>query len=351
MIKQIGILGGNGAIGSRLTELLSEHKDIQIKVSVRTENLINLEHHQIKYETLNLDSVDALKRFINGCDIVVNCTGYYNKNIIECCSECCAHYVDTSGELNLAQSEGKLDKQLQQKRLSAVQFVGVNSGLTEVLIVYCKAYLNVDELELYFSGSGELSNSAVLEIIETSEPPYSYSQIKHDTEQSLLNQKFDLYKKNVNKAVEDIKDKLYSKVILSRKIIISERINMLHSYFLGLKINNPARSYLYDINGMELFGFSPETIVQVDNNNKVFTFPLAGTRKNKEHLKKELLTDIKEVGEHAVSVKLAVEELKNVCKSDTIKIEEFMNIYERGSVQHLGSVQKYTTVLTEDQKV
>ncbi|NHA37361.1 salicylate synthase [Staphylococcus schleiferi] len=162
--------------------------------------------------------------------------------------------------------------------------------------------------------------------------------LKHDTEQSLLNQKCDLYKKNVNKAVEDIKDKLYSKVILSRKIIISERINMLHSYFLGLKINNPARSYLYDINGMELFGFSPETIVQVDNNNKVFTFPLAGTRKNKEHLKKELLTDIKEVGEHAVSVKLAVEELKNVCKSDTIKIEEFMNIYERGSVQHLGSV-------------
>lgn len=177
MIKQIGILGGNGVIGSRLTELLSEHKDIQIKVSVRTENLINLEHHQIKYETLNLDSVDALKRFINGCDIVVNCTGYYNKNIMECCLECCAHYVDTSGELNLAQSEGKLDKQLQQKRLSAVQFVGVNPGLTEVLIAYCKAYLNVDELELYFSGSGELSNSAVLEIIETSEPPYSYSQM------------------------------------------------------------------------------------------------------------------------------------------------------------------------------
>lgn len=162
--------------------------------------------------------------------------------------------------------------------------------------------------------------------------------LKHDTEESLLNQKSDLYKKNVDKAVEDIKNKIYSKVILSRKINISEKINMLHSYFLGLKINNPARSYLYNINGMELFGFSPETIVQVDNNNKVLTFPLAGTRKNKEHLKKELLTDIKEVGEHAVSVKLAIEELKNVCKSDTIKVDEFMNIYERGSVQHLGSV-------------
>lgn len=162
--------------------------------------------------------------------------------------------------------------------------------------------------------------------------------LKYDTEQSLLNQKTDVYKKIVDKAVTDIKNKMYSKVILSRKIVISETINMLNSYFLGLKINNPARSYLFDINRMELFGFSPETIVQVDNNNKVLTFPLAGTRKNIEHLKKELLTDIKEVGEHAVSVKLAIEELKEVCKVDTIKVDEFMNIYERGSVQHLGSV-------------
>lgn len=69
----------------------------------------------------------------------------------------------------------------------------------------------------------------------------------------------------------------------------------------------------------------------------MITFPLAGTRKNEESLKKELLTDIKEVGEHAVSVKLALEELANVCKLSTIKVDKFMNIYERGSVQHLGS--------------
>lgn len=177
MSKQIGILGGNGALGSKLTKLLSEHKNVQIKVGTRTKNFTKLEHHQIKYEILNLDSIDALKQFINGCDIVVNCTGYYNKNIIECCLEYQIHYVDTSGKLDLAQSEGKLDDQLKQKQLSAVQFVGVNPGLTEVLIAYCTACLNVDKLELYFSGVGELSDSAVLEMIETSEPPYSYSQM------------------------------------------------------------------------------------------------------------------------------------------------------------------------------
>ncbi len=163
------------------------------------------------------------------------------------------------------------------------------------------------------------------------------SPLPNDTEQSLINQKCDMYKNNVIKAVEDIKNNMYSKVILSRRIVISDRIHMIRSYFLGLRVNNPARSYLFDINSMKLFGFSPETIVQVDNDNKVLTFPLAGTRKNQAHLKKELLTDIKEVGEHAVSVKLAIDELKEVCQKDTVKVDEFMHIYERGSVQHLGS--------------
>ena len=77
MSKQIGILGGNGALGIRLTKLLSEHKNMQIKVSTRTENFTKLEHHQIEYVTVSLYSADDLKQFINGCDIVVNCTGYY----------------------------------------------------------------------------------------------------------------------------------------------------------------------------------------------------------------------------------------------------------------------------------
>lgn len=177
MTKQIGILGGNGAIGRSLTELLSRHKDIQIKISTRAGVFNKVVHHKTKYEILSLESRDDLKRFINGCDIVVNCTGFFNKNIIDCCLEYHSHYIDTSGELNLAHSERILNDQLQQKRLSSVQFVGANPGLTEVLVAYSKAYLNVDELELYFSGVGELSKSAVLEMIETSEPPYSYSQM------------------------------------------------------------------------------------------------------------------------------------------------------------------------------
>lgn len=229
MIKQIGILGGNGALGSRLTQLLSEHKNVKIKVSTRTESFTKLEHQQIKYETLNLDSVDALKRFITGCHIVINCTGYYNKNIIECCLEHHAHYVDTSGELNLAQSEGELDEQLKQKQLSAVQFVGVNPGLTEVLIAYCTAYFNVDELELYFSGVGELSDSAVLEMIKTSEPPYSYSQ---------------MYIKNGKPKLLDYMMKEANLMGNERRFYCVPIIN--HHFMNCVKQNNISKAYFYN---------------------------------------------------------------------------------------------------------
>lgn len=151
------------------------------------------------------------------------------------------------------------------------------------------------------------------------------------------------YKNIVLKATEEIKDELYEKVILSRKIKLDKRISFLNSYLEGRKYNNPARSYCMKIDDLEVVGFSPETVVEVDKDKIVYTFPLAGTRaltKDKElneKLKKELLKDPKEIAEHAVSVKLAYEELEKVCDDDSVSVIQFMDVLERGTVQHLAS--------------
>ena len=106
---------------------------------------------------------------------------------------------------------------------------------------------------------------------------------------------------------------------MSRKIKLEKKILLKDSFLLGRKHNPPARSYCLKIGDVEVIGFSPEIVVEVDEEKKVYTFPLAGTRaltddpiKNKE-LKCELLKDPKEIAEHAVSVKLAFEELEKVC--------------------------------------
>lgn len=158
----------------------------------------------------------------------------------------------------------------------------------------------------------------------------------------------DYYKEIVKKAIGEIKNDKYDKVILSRKINLEKKISIKDSYLKGRKFNTPARSYCFRIGDLEAVGFSPETVVEVDKKRQVYTFPLAGTRAltndlaRNEELKRELLKDPKEIAEHAVSVKLAFQELECVCDEDSISVIRFMDVLERGTVQHLASRLKGT---------
>ncbi|MBW6409615.1 salicylate synthase [Clostridium weizhouense] len=151
------------------------------------------------------------------------------------------------------------------------------------------------------------------------------------------------YMDMVARGVKDIKDKKYQKIILSRKIPINSELDMVASYIAERRVNSPARSFLVNFEGMSVAGFSPETVVEVDDNGWASTFPLAGTRalveddKENERLKKELLSDPKEIAEHAVSVKLAFEELERFCDKETVRVTKFMYVENRGTVQHIAS--------------
>ena len=118
---------------------------------------------------------------------------------------------------------------------------------------------------------------------------------------------------------------------------------MFKTFAAGRAVNTPARSYICKMDEMEVVGFSPETVTEIDRDGNVYTFPLAGTRaltkdvEENKRLREELLRDTKEIAEHAVSVKLAAEELQQICEEGTVIVTEFMSIMERGTVQHLGS--------------
>jgi yersiniabactin salicyl-AMP ligase len=151
------------------------------------------------------------------------------------------------------------------------------------------------------------------------------------------------YKEQVASAVQEIQSCAYQKVILSRPVELPVPIDMVSSYLAGRQANTPARSFLLRDGDFESYGFSPETVVEVDAQGWVSTQPLAGTRAlsgdplEDAHLERELLADEKEIAEHAVSVKLALEEMAAVCTDDSLCVSEFMAIYRRGSVRHLAS--------------
>jgi len=151
------------------------------------------------------------------------------------------------------------------------------------------------------------------------------------------------YKQRVAAAIRQIQAGVYDKVILSRVVPVTSPVDLVTSYLVGRRANQPTRSFLLCRGNFRSIGFCPETVVEVDADGRVSTQPLAGTRalssdSNEEaRLRAELLSNAKEIAEHAVSVKLAFEELTQVCASDSVQIGEFMQVCRRGTVQHLGS--------------
>lgn len=151
------------------------------------------------------------------------------------------------------------------------------------------------------------------------------------------------YRHHVASLVEEIRAGKLQKAILSREVPVGTEIDFAASYRKGRLENNPARSFLLDMAGLRCFGFSPETVVEVSSDRRVSSQPLAGTRAltgdpDLDHkLREDLLSDPKELHEHAISVKVAVDELIGPCKPDSVVVEEYMSIKERGLVQHLAS--------------
>lgn len=151
------------------------------------------------------------------------------------------------------------------------------------------------------------------------------------------------YSEGVESLVQDIHAGRLQKAILSRVVPVDGTVDFPASFRKGRAQNTPARSFLLDMGGLRCFGFSPETVVEVSADRRVTTQPLAGTRAltgdpdTDRKLREELLLDPKELYEHAISVKVAVDELTGPSEPDTVVVEEYMAVKERGSVQHLAS--------------
>ncbi|WP_190822974.1 salicylate synthase [Saccharopolyspora pogona] len=174
-------------------------------------------------------------------------------------------------------------------------------------------------------------------------PPVPAPSSPHGSVDVRLDTTADSYQASVSAIVRDIQAGRLQKAVLSRVVPVEEKIDFPASYLRGRRANTPARSFLLRMGGMQAFGFSPETVVEVDPHQRVVSQPLAGTRaltgdpEGDQALRDDLLADPKELHEHAISVKIAVDELTTACRPETVIVEEFMAVKERGSVQHLAS--------------
>ncbi|MBG0851319.1 salicylate synthase [Streptomyces spinoverrucosus] len=178
-------------------------------------------------------------------------------------------------------------------------------------------------------------------------PTGAEGEVLTDDVDELLASGAEPYQHAVARTVDDIRAGLLQKAVLSRPLPLPAHTpapDLTATYLEGRRANTPARSFLLDLGGWRAAGFSPETVVEVEaGTRRVSTQPLAGTRalaprpEETARLRADLLGDPKEIHEHALSVRLAVDELTGICRQGTVAVEEFMAVRERGSVQHLAS--------------
>jgi anthranilate synthase component 1 len=144
----------------------------------------------------------------------------------------------------------------------------------------------------------------------------------------------------VNKAKQYIHDGDIFQVVLSRKFTFDTDGDNLTLYKTLRRLNPSPYMYHLKQDTKTIIGASPEMLVRITN-DKVETFPIAGTRKitddeeKNKQLADELLHDEKELAEHTMLVDLGRNDIGRVCKYGTVHTEELMQIKRFSHVQHI----------------
>ncbi|HUU48175.1 MAG TPA: chorismate-binding protein [Nitrosopumilaceae archaeon] len=144
----------------------------------------------------------------------------------------------------------------------------------------------------------------------------------------------------VSKAKQYIYDGDIFQVVLSRKFAFDVNGDNLALYKTLRNLNPSPYMYHLKQNNKEIIGASPEMLVRITN-DKVETFPIAGTRKitddedENKRLSDELLHDEKELAEHTMLVDLGRNDIGKVCEYGTVHPESLMKIKRFSHVQHI----------------
>ncbi|HZO10898.1 MAG TPA: chorismate-binding protein, partial [Nitrososphaeraceae archaeon] len=147
---------------------------------------------------------------------------------------------------------------------------------------------------------------------------------------------------NVKKAKQYVYQGEVFQVVISRKFKFRLSGDPMHLYQNLRKLNPSPYMYFFKYKKRFIIGSSPEMLLRVIN-NKIETFPIAGTRpvSNRESvnrkLKNELLRDKKELAEHTMLVDLARNDLGRICKFGSVQPKELMIVKRFSHVQHLVS--------------
>ena len=154
---------------------------------------------------------------------------------------------------------------------------------------------------------------------------------------------FDEYCAKVEKIKEYIKERHIFQTVLSQRWTMETKQDGFELYKELRELNPSPYLYYFNYGDFEVIGSSPEMVVK-QQENKVYTCPIAGTRKRganeaeDEMLQEDLLQDEKERAEHVMLVDLARNDMGRISEFGTVKVTKFMDIQKYSHVMHIVSM-------------
>ncbi len=146
----------------------------------------------------------------------------------------------------------------------------------------------------------------------------------------------------VNKAKEHIKKGDIIQVVLSQRFKAEIQEQPLEIYRRLRSLNPSPYMFFLKLKELTLIGSSPEILVRCED-GLVQTRPIAGTRARGRNeaedkaLEQELLNDEKEKAEHLMLVDLGRNDIGRVCKTGSVKVDDFMSVERYSHVMHIVS--------------
>jgi len=162
---------------------------------------------------------------------------------------------------------------------------------------------------------------------------------------------YSIPKRNVKKSqfvkmVKAAKKYIYKghifQVVLAKSLKFKVKGDLLDLYDKLREVNPSPYMYMLNMCDRHIVGSSPEMLIRITG-DKIETFPIADTRpilqdeEKNEMLRRELLSDEKEIAEHTMLVDLARNDIGRVCEFGSVNVKEFMTIKRFSHVQHIVS--------------
>ena len=154
------------------------------------------------------------------------------------------------------------------------------------------------------------------------------------------------YQEGVLRSKVHIMDGDIFQVVLARSARI-RCANPVGLYRRLRSINPSPYTYLFEFGPLSIVGASPETLFsafagELRVNPIAGTCPRGKTEAEDEALAQAMLQDEKERAEHVMLVDLGRNDVRSVCRSGTVKVQDFMSVLKYSHVQHIE-----TTVVGE----